>query len=166
MLANIMSTMVSHDLLLVIVAISLIVISVLMVYLVYSENRHSNNKFTNQENKNNNEILDLKELSKKLENIPHNTNNINLTRFEEEQEEKAIISYDELLKNRDNVKIGYESTELKDDIEVKKIDLDSTGEIELDPIKKELNSKITLVSYEHEEEFLKSLKELQYLLNK
>ena len=32
-------------------------------------------------------------------------------------------------------------------------------------IAKELNTKVTLVSYEHEEEFLKSLKKLQYMLH-
>ncbi len=165
MLANGVSHITSHDFLLIIVAITLIVISVTMVYLVYSQKINEKLEEKNKKKNAYNEMIELKELSKKLENISP-TNNANLTKYEEEQEERAIISYDELLKNKNNVSIGYESTELKDDIEVKKIDLDSTGEIELDPIKRKNNSKVTLVSYEHEEEFLKSLKELQYLLNK
>ncbi len=165
MLANGVSHITSHDFLLIIVTIALIVISVTMVYLVYSQKINEKLEEKNKKKNAYNEMIELKELSKKLENISP-TNNANLTKYEEEQEERAIISYDELLKNKNNVSIGYESTELKDDIEVKKIDLDSTGEIELDPIKRKNNSKVTLVSYEHEEEFLKSLKELQYLLNK
>ncbi len=165
MLANGVSHITSHDFLLIIVTITLIVISVTMVYLVYSQKINEKLEEKNKKKNAYNEMIELKELSKKLENISP-TNNANLTKYEEEQEERAIISYDELLKNKNNVSIGYESTELKDDIEVKKIDLDSTGEIELDPIKRKNNSKVTLVSYEHEEEFLKSLKELQYLLNK
>ena len=165
MLANVISHITSHDILLIIVTIALIVISVTMVYLVYSQKINEKLEEKNKKKNAYNEMIELKELSKKLENISP-TNNANLTKYEEEQEERAIISYDELLKNKNNVSIGYESTELKDDIEVKKIDLDSTGEIELDPIKRKNNSKVTLVSYEHEEEFLKSLKELQYLLNK
>ena len=165
MLANGVSHITSHDFLLIIVTITLIVISVTMVYLVYSQKINEKLEEKNKKKNAYNEMIELKELSKKLENISP-TNNANLTKYEEEQEERAIISYDELLKNKNNVSIGYESTELKDDIEVKKIDLDSPGEIELDPIKRKNNSKVTLVSYEHEEEFLKSLKELQYLLNK
>ncbi len=164
MLTSTLSDITNHDLLLLIVVVSLIVISLVMVYLVYSENRQLTKELKSKKDNTNKEMLELQKLSKILENAPKS--NSKLTDFEAEQEEKAIISYDELLKNKDNVKIGYESTEVKDDIEVKKIDLDSTGKIELDPIKKELNTKISLVSYEHEEEFLDSLKQLQYLLNK
>ena len=165
MVVNLLNNITSHDMLLFIVVISLVLISITMVYLVYSQNKQLTKELIKKDNNSNNETLDLKELSKKLENI-HKPNNIYMTQFEKDQEEKAIISYDELLKNKDNVSIGYASTELKDNIEVKKIDLDNTGELELDPIKKELNTKITLVTYEHEEEFLNSLKQLQYLLNK
>lgn len=165
MLLNILDNITSHDILLFIVVISLIVISMIMVYLVYSQNKQLTKELINKDNTPSKEMLELQELSKTLESAPKN-NTINLTDFEAEQEEKAIISYDELLKNRDKVSIGYESTEIKDDIAVKKVDLDNTGEIELDPIKREANSKVSLVSFEHEEEFLKSLKQLQYLLNK
>ena len=164
MLVNLLNNITSHDLLLFIVVISLIFISITMVYLVYSQNKQLTNELIKKDSKT--EMQELKELSEQLANLPKTTNNVDLTQFEKEQEEKAIISYDELLKNKNNVGIGYASTELKDDIEVKKIDLENTGFIELDPIKKELNSKISLVTYEHEEEFLKSLKQLQYLLNK
>ena len=131
MLLKILDNITSHDILLFIVVISLIVISMIMVYLVYSQNKQLTKELINKDNNPSKETLELQELSKTLESAPKN-NTINLTDFEAEQEEKAIISYDELLKNRDKVSIGYESTEIKDDIAVKKVDLDNTGVIELD----------------------------------
>ena len=164
MLTNILATITNKDILLFIVVISLILISMLMVYLVYSQNRQLTNKLIDQDKTKEN-IEELKNISKTLENIPRNRN-IDLTDYETEQEEKAIISYEELLNTKNNASINYLNSISEDNIEVKQIDLDNTGKIELDPLKKELNTKVTLISYEHEEEFLKSLKQLQYLLNK
>ena len=160
MLVFLLDSIIVHDLLLILVVISLIIISVTMVYLVYFQKNQ-----VKKDNDQNSDTLDLRELSKKLENLPKNTT-MNLTDFEKDQEEKAIISYDELLNNKNNVSIGYEKSELKDNIEVKKIDLDNTGELELDPLKRQANTKISLVTYEHEEEFLKKKKKLQYFLDK
>ena len=153
----------NKDILLFILVISLIFISVLMVYLVYTQNKQLTNELIKKDNKSN-EMMDLKELSKQLEKAPKKET-ISMTPYEAEQEEKAIISYDELLKTQTNVSINYLDKKIEDNIEVKQIDLENTGKIELDPIKKELNTKVTLVSYEHEEEFLKSLKKLQYMLH-
>ena len=152
MLVFLLDSIIVHDLLLILVVISLIIISVTMVYLVYFQKNQGK-----KDNDQNSDTLDLRELSRKLENLPKNTT-MNLTDFEKDQEEKAIISYDELLNNKNNVSIGYENSELKDNIEVKKIDLDNTGELELDPLKRQANTKISLVTYEHEEEFLNTLK--------
>ena len=164
MLINILENITNKDFLLFILIVFLIVSSMLMVYLVYSQNRQLTKELIKDKKDNNKEIQELKELSKTLENLPKN-NNVELTDYEAEQEEKAIISYDELLNTRNNVSINYLDSKVEDDILVKQIDLDNTGKIELDPIKQELNTKVTLVSYEHEEEFLKALKNLQYLLN-
>ena len=136
----ILSILNNKDILLFIVVIALIVISIMMVYLVYSQNKQLTKELTKKDNGAANEMMELRELSKKLEKVPKS--------------------------NKNNVSIGYESEQLVNNIEIKKVDLDKTGEIELDPIKKELNSKISLGSYEHEEEFLRSIKELQYLLTK
>ena len=144
MLVFLLDSIIVHDLLLILVVISLIIISVTMVYLVYFQKNQ-----VKKDNDQNSDNLDLRELSKKLENLPKNTT-MNLTDFEKDQEEKAIISYDELLDNKNNVSIGYEKSELKDNIEVKKIDLDNTGELELDPLKLQANTKISLLTYEHE----------------
>lgn len=112
----------------------------------------------------NQEMVDLQSITKDLEN-KQNEKTIDFTSYEAEQEEKAIISYDELLEASKKVSINYSEEKNIDDVLVKKVDLDNTGKIELDPIKKELNSKVELVSYEHEEDFLKALKQLQSLLN-
>ena len=112
----------------------------------------------------NQEMVDLQNITKDLEN-KQNEKTIDFTSYEAEQEEKAIISYDELLEASKKVSINYSEEKNIDDVLVKKVDLDNTGKIELDPIKKELNSKVELVSYEHEEDFLKALKQLQSLLN-
>ena len=75
------------------------------------------------------------------------------------------ISYDELIANASNVSIGYMDENDNDDIVVKQVDLSCTGKIELDPIKKALNSRVSIATYDHEEEFLDALKQLNKLLN-
>lgn len=111
---------------------------------------------------------DLESITKELETIPKEYT-FNMTPYEEEQEQKAIISYDELVKQSENGSIVYnEDYEKKDDIDdivVKQVDLDKTGKIELDPIKKAQNTHVSISSYKHEEEFLESLKKLQEIIN-
>lgn len=85
--------------------------------------------------------------------------------YKEYCKEEAIISYEELLAKSKMASISYSDESRSDDIFVKKVDLENTGKIELDPIKKEINSKVPVLLYEHEEEFLKALKQLQNLLN-
>ena len=77
MLANGVSHITSHDFLLIIVTITLIVISVTMVYLVYSQKINEKLEEKNKKKNAYNEMIELKELSKKLENISP-TNNANL----------------------------------------------------------------------------------------
>lgn len=88
---------------------------------------------------------DLIDLTKELELAPKEKT-IELTPFEEEQEQNAIISYDELFDN-DN-KIQYNEEEVKDDVTIKKVDLEETK-----PEPKD--------NYEHEENFLARLKSIQ-----
>lgn len=181
MILSMMDNFSNTDLMIFIVIIFLIVISMMMVYLVYSQNKQLTRELYLRDKRDKEkeqvkqkeestveykdaEIIDLKQLTKELEALPKEKT-VNLTSYEEEQEEKAIISYDELLEASKKVSINYSDTDIEDDIVVKKIDLDNTGKIELDPIKQELNSRVSLVSYEHEEAFLKALKQLQSMLN-
>ena len=180
MILSVMESFSNTDLMIFVVIIFLIVISMMMFYLVYSQNKQLTRELYLRDQKekekekevvlevpveeSNAELFDLQKVTKELEALPKEKN-VNLTSYEEEQEEKAIISYDELLEASKKVSINYSDTDMEDDITVRKVDLDNTGKIELDPIKKELNSRVSLVSYEHEEAFLKALKQLQSLLN-
>lgn len=176
------------------IIIVLMIISMLVVYSLYMQNKQlidelkKKNNEINEDNfkelvkedkqvvpdfykpseenieKSNQEMVDLQSITKDLES-KQNEKNIDFTPYEEEQEERAIISYDELVEASKNVSINYSEEKNIDDVLIKKVDLDNTGKIELDPIKKELNSKVEIISYEHEEAFLKALKQLQSLLN-
>lgn len=107
------------------------------------------------------ELIDLKTLTKKLEE-EQNTERVNFTEYEKDQEEKAIISYDELLKKKNKYAINYEKEELIDDLLIKKVDLnDLVNKNEIDDIKED----VIVISYQKEEAFLKALKELNSLLN-
>lgn len=110
-----------------------------------------------------NETMELKNITESLEALPQEKK-IDMTPYEEEQEEKAIISYDELISKSNYASINYSDTNVYDDVVVKKVDLDKTGQIELDPIKRQMNSKVELRDYRHEEEFLEALKKLEKLL--
>lgn len=108
------------------------------------------------------DTIELQNIREELENTPKERK-IEMTPFEAEQEEKAIISYDELIKKADNVSINYSDTPNNPETNIlfKQVDLDKTGQIELDPIKKAFNTKIDITSYEHEEAFLEALKNLK-----
>ena len=89
--------------------------------------------------------------------------NTNLTDYESEQEKNAIISYDELIKNKENMNINYDDEYISnnEEISIKKISFEETNYKE---VTNKLNVK--LMSYDKEEEFLIALKQLQQnLLN-
>ena len=108
------------------------------------------------------ELIDLEGLTKKLKEEEQN-NRVNFTEYEKDQEEKAIISYDELLKRSNSYAINYEKEEVLDDLIVKKVNLNDlvNREIEIPKEKEE----VRVISYSHEEAFLNALKELNSLLN-
>ena len=101
------------------------------------------------------ELLDLKSLTKKLEEEKDKP--IIMNDYEEEQEQKAIISYDELLASQKDNKINYEEEQQLGDLTVKKVNIDNIS------IPKE--EKVTVISYEKEEAFLEALKKLQEQIN-
>ena len=88
---------------------------------------------------------------------------IELTDYEKEQEENAIISYEELINNKDKYKVSYDKDYVSntEEIDVKKINLNSDG------IKEDTNTKIDvkLLNYDKEEAFLVALKQLQQNLS-
>lgn len=107
------------------------------------------------------EANDLLEIAAALEQAE--PNNVNLNRYEEEQEEKAIISYDELIKHKNDFGINYSEEEnIDEELTIKKVDLDNL-------INKEVTEpqhiSVTVISYDKEEAFLQALKTLQQTLN-
>ena len=169
------------DILFILSLIGLVILIVSLIY-IYKINDEDNveligdNNHNNEEEKTieNDEELDLVSISHAIEDST--TKPITLNDYEKEQEEKAIISYDELLKTKEIPleEINYKSEENIDGLMVKSIDMDSpTKPIELPKIKEkyekmleeEKNKKTVLISYEKEEEFLETLKKLDKLLN-
>lgn len=114
-----------------------------------------------EDTKENNELDSLKAITEALENAEPSA--INLNNYEEEQEEKAIISYEELLKRKNDFALNYSEEEsIDEDLTIKKVDLDNLLNKEV-IVKPEL--KVTVISYEKEEAFLEALKALQQKLN-
>lgn len=95
------------------------------------------------------EDIDLQSLASVIEQ-EQKPKTINLTPYEEEQEERAIISYEELLKRKED----------EDNLIIQD---ESSSNIVLDDSKETVET-IEIVSYEHEENFLQSLKELEETL--
>ncbi len=106
------------------------------------------------------ELLDLAGLTKKLQEDKLN-GNMSCDSYEKDQEEKAIISYDELLQKQNKYAINYEKEELLDDLVVKKVNLNDLVNKD-EPVK---IKEVRVISYEKEEAFLRALKELNKLLN-
>lgn len=113
-----------------------------------------------EENDEDRAITSLAEINKVLEDVDDRA--VLLNNYETEQEEKAIISYEELLKRKNDYAINYSEEERLDDLSVKKVDLDNLLNKD---IHEENKVKVTVISYEKEEAFLKALKALQEKLN-
>ena len=101
-------------------------------------------------------IIDLASITKALEE--RETSPIEMTQYEIEQEERAIISYDELIKRSQNLSLNYEEEEVNDDITIKKVDLENL----VSKIEDEKPSlEVRVISYQKEEAFLEALKNLK-----
>lgn len=107
------------------------------------------------------ELLDLESLTKKLK-AEEGTERITCTEYEKDQEEKAIISYEELLKKKNKYAINYEKEEVMDDLIVKKVNLNNLVNKNEE---EKIENEIRVISYQKEEAFLDALKELNSLLN-
>lgn len=165
--------------------LALIILLVSLIYVILNENSESEEvEMKREENVNNflesstkdEEELDLQQIMNNINENPEPL--VDMTAYENEQEQKAIISYDELV-NYNRNQLSYDDEEMVDDvIPVKKIvtsnfDLPNQETIEEFKLKErepklEVDGKTTeekLFSYEKEEAFLKALKELSSLLN-
>ena len=127
------------DYILYIAVVTLIILIVSLIYVMKNENEGSEEVELKdvsdemQEKMPLNEELDLQNIVNTLDESPKPI--IDMTAYEEEQERKAIISYDELLQSANSKSISYDEEKLIDDvIPVKKI---QTTPIELPKVKSE-----------------------------
>ena len=109
------------------------------------------------------ERFDLEKITRNIER-DYKPVNVRLTSYEQEQEDNAIISYEELVNQMNKNKINYDTSYIHDDdIDVKKVDVDN----EFEHVEEHVSNNhtgLTCMSYEKEEEFLKALKQLQSTL--
>lgn len=111
------------------------------------------------------EELDLNNIVETIDENPKPL--FDMTAYENEQEQKAIISYDELLEKTGQLKLDYEEEKVIDDeIPVKKIQLAPVedSEVELKPREVAISHNF-FSTYEKEEAFLNVLKQMNELLN-
>lgn len=92
------------------------------------------------------------------DSMKNNEPTIKFTDYEKDQEDKAIISYDELLNKGTNYELNYEKEEMHDDLSVKKVDLDNLVNKSNNTVK---NIEVRVISFQKEEAFLEALKRLQ-----
>lgn len=103
------------------------------------------------------DMIDLEAITKNIE-TNYKPAIVELTSYEQEQENNAIISYEELLEARGKDGVNYDSEyQNSSDINIKKVNLSDKLGDEIPQTKIE----VTLMSYEKEEAFLKALRQLQ-----
>lgn len=139
------------------ITIVLLLILTSIIILLTLKNKE---KYMNTVNQAKKDMIDLEAITRNLE-ANYQPPVIELTNYEREQEESAVISYEELLKKRTNNRVVYDDSFVNNTtVDVKKIDLSSDLEATqsiITPTKIEVN----LFDYEKEEAFLKALRKLQ-----
>ena len=135
--------------------LALLILTIALIYVLKSEDEE---KSIGSEEMKENEV-DLKYIASTIKEKTEPI--VDMTAYEEEQEQKAIISYDELVKESNKKQLQYDKVELVDNlIPTKKISL---ADMIKEPEEKEEETNV--FHYEKEEAFLKTLKELNSLLN-
>ena len=138
----------TSDLIFILIIIVLLIAAVIVLMMIKQEEK----KIMSVEEKSKKTMIDLDKITANIER-DYKPLNIELTSYEQEQEDNAVISYEEL-KNKSN-NVTYE--ESYDETGVKKIDFNKT--IDLEHTQK---IEVPLLSnYEKEEAFLKALRQLQ-----
>ena len=135
---------------------AVMILVILVVTLIYFIRINKDDK----EEKKNDETAEMKIVKEIRENMKNDNDDvvINFTDYEHDQEEKAIISYDELLNKSNKYGLNYEKEDVYDDLSVKKVDLDNLVNKDSE-IK--VNSDVRVISFAKEEAFLEALKRLQ-----
>ncbi len=101
------------------------------------------------------DAFDLSKVSAQIEE-EYKPEAIVMTSYEEEQEKSAIISYEELVQNKDKFGLLYDDEYDLPELNVKKITLTDKPKL-----KEETNLEVKLMQYDKEEAFLEALKTLK-----
>ena len=131
------------------------ILIILVVTLIYFIQINQDEKKEQEKLEETAEMKIVKEMKENMDN--GNNVVINLSDYEKDQEDKAIISYDELLNKSNRYGLNYEKEELHDDVTVKKVDLENISSNTIDNTKTETR----VISFAKEEAFLEALKRLQ-----
>ncbi len=134
---------------------SIVILMILVVTLIYFIRINEDE----DDKKNEDETAEMKIVKELRENMKSDDEVvINFTDYEKEQEDKAIISYDELVNKNNNYGLNYEKEDIYDDLSVKKVNLDNLTNKNNE---NKVNSEIRVISFAKEEAFLEALKRLQ-----
>lgn len=154
--------------------VSMMLLIILVVVLIYFIKINKDNSveeiidlktieesISNDVNDEDDAIIDLAQITKALED--RKTSPIEMTEYELEQEERAIISYDELIERSKNLSLNYEmDEESSGEINIKKVNLENL----VNQVEKEKPSiEVRVISYQKEEAFLEALKNLKEQIN-
>ena len=133
---------------------SVLILMVLVVTLIYFI------KINNVEEpkKDLEETQEMKIAKELRDSMKNNDATIKFTDYEKDQEDKAIISYDELVNKGANYELNYETEEMHDDLSVKKVDLDNLVNKSNSTAS---NIEVRVICFQKEEAFLEALKRLQ-----
>lgn len=132
---------------------TVLILMILIVTLIYFI------KINNEtEEKDLEETQEMKIAKELRDSMKNSEPTIKFTDYEKDQEDKAIISYDELLNKGNNYELNYEKEEMHDDLSVKKVDLDNLVNKNNNTVS---NIEVRLISFQKEEAFLEALKRLQ-----
>lgn len=132
---------------------AVLILMILIVTLIYFI------KINNEtEEKDLEETQEMKIAKELRDSMKNSEPTIKFTDYEKDQEDKAIISYDELLNKGNNYELNYEKEEMHDDLSVKKVDLDNLANKNNNTVS---NIEVRLISFQKEEAFLEALKRLQ-----
>ena len=134
---------------------AVLILMILIVTLIYFIKINNESEEKEKDLEETQEMKIAKELRDSMKNSEPT---IKFTDYEKDQEDKAIISYDELLNKGNNYELNYEKEEMHGDLSVKKVDLDNLVNKNNNTVS---NIEVRLISFQKEEAFLEALKRLQ-----
>ena len=134
---------------------AVLILMILIVTLIYFIKINNESEEKEKDLEETQEMKIAKELRDSMKNSEPT---IKFTDYEKDQEDKAIISYDELLNKGNNYELNYEKEEMHDDLSVKKVDLDNLVNKNNNTVS---NIEVRLISFQKEEAFLEALKRFQ-----